>query len=990
MVCPKCGQALPEDSEFCQYCGSKLAGTSVPAGNAAPASAPELAGKTCPFCKAPFMEGEAVVFCSHCEMPHHLECWKENGGCTTFGCTGNIGKIIGAEQKNAQSAPVATRRPAAPEAPRAVPYPTSRSVPQNAAPKQERVAPKPEPPVEQKDVILAENTDRIIQGNIPVLLERSRIQKAADGKLYATCSFIPLTDKRIQAMQVDVQCADIWRERVKSVEGYQYLDLRTSRDTPFGLTEKISLPDSNTRVIDVIIQKIMFADGTLIQQAGKPDTNPNPVPLSEVLNEELLEEYKAETYQNARFVPVSLGQIWVCTCGAINREEEGDCHLCGDSLASLTSHLDKDMLQKSVDEKKRIQREKEERERIAREEALRLKKEKAERERKEREERLRIQREKEAAEAAERKRLAEEKARAEAEEARKRAEARKKRNKKIAIICSAAALLALIVYLVGWQIVPSVRYKNAEAALAAGEYDAAYEGFLKVGGYRDGEERANATRYEQAQLALESGDFDAAYTYFSEISGYEDSATMAKEAIYQKALKLIKNGDYAAAKELLEQIKGYSKSGVQITLCEKAIKYNDSKALFDSGKYEQAAKSFEVNDYLDSKDYAQRAYYLYAKELIEKGKLHEAYAILRDKVNKNGKSSFEDSAELANSVEYQYATKCMAAGKYEDAYSSFANIKGYEDSEAQYLEAGYQYGLQLFEKKSYDKAVEVFASLDKYKDSVKQGNESKYQYALSLQSKGEYDKAIKLFTELGNYSDSAKQIKETKYQQALAYLKKKEYSKAEKLFAELGNYSDSAKQLKETKYQYAQSLVSAGKYTQAVPIYKELGNYSDSLEKWKATMWAYVKAHKNNDDKTTYEYLTALKRYNYQSSKAYYDELYTWRITGFVNTSTSDTKTKLTSVNSWTQNVTFHYTLTGGPPGGTITLYHIVVWPDGSSSKQSYTWDKMRDGSTFTSYWDGYFWNDPGRDGRSGTLTSKIYDKATGQLIGTVSIRVSY
>ena len=108
MICPKCNQPLPDDSEFCQYCGNKLAEARA-ADNAAPASAPELVGKTCPFCKAPFMKGEAVVFCSHCEIPHHLECWKENGGCTTFGCTGNIGKIIGAEQKDAQSAPVVAR-----------------------------------------------------------------------------------------------------------------------------------------------------------------------------------------------------------------------------------------------------------------------------------------------------------------------------------------------------------------------------------------------------------------------------------------------------------------------------------------------------------------------------------------------------------------------------------------------------------------------------------------------------------------------------------------------------------------------------------------------------------------------------------------------------------------------------------------------------------------------------------------------------------------
>ena len=367
MNCPKCGLALPDDSEFCQYCGSKLAGASVPAGNAAPASAPELAGKTCPFCKAPFMEGEAVVFCSHCEMPHHLECWKENGGCTTFGCTGNIGRIIGAEQKNAQSAPVATGRPAAPAAPKTIPYPTSGSGFQNAALKQERVAPKPEPPVEQKDVILTENTDRIIQGNIPVLLERSRIQKDADGRLYAVCSFVPLVEKQIQAMQVNVRCYNVWREPVEPADGYQYLDLRTSRDTPFGGEEKISLPDPTTRVVEVVIQRLVFADGTLLKQEQNPETITPPVPLSQILDDELLEEYKSQTFRNARFVPAELGSLWVCTCGAVNRAEEKSCHLCGDSLAVLTGHLDKNRLQQSIDEKKRIQREKEAQEREERE-----------------------------------------------------------------------------------------------------------------------------------------------------------------------------------------------------------------------------------------------------------------------------------------------------------------------------------------------------------------------------------------------------------------------------------------------------------------------------------------------------------------------------------------------------------------------------------------------------------------------------------------------
>jgi len=45
-------------------------------------------GKTCPYCQTPIKPGAAVSICSACGMPHHAECWQENGRCTTFGCNG--------------------------------------------------------------------------------------------------------------------------------------------------------------------------------------------------------------------------------------------------------------------------------------------------------------------------------------------------------------------------------------------------------------------------------------------------------------------------------------------------------------------------------------------------------------------------------------------------------------------------------------------------------------------------------------------------------------------------------------------------------------------------------------------------------------------------------------------------------------------------------------------------------------------------------------
>lgn len=40
----------------------------------------------CPYCRQP-IDQEDVAGCPDCEIPHHLECWIENNGCTMVGCT---------------------------------------------------------------------------------------------------------------------------------------------------------------------------------------------------------------------------------------------------------------------------------------------------------------------------------------------------------------------------------------------------------------------------------------------------------------------------------------------------------------------------------------------------------------------------------------------------------------------------------------------------------------------------------------------------------------------------------------------------------------------------------------------------------------------------------------------------------------------------------------------------------------------------------------
>lgn len=92
--CQHCGKKIPEKSAFCRFCGSKQEPIDETDGSDSSAyysSAARFVGKTCPFCQAPIKPGVSVEVCPMCKIPHHAECWRQNGGkCTTYGCSGEV------------------------------------------------------------------------------------------------------------------------------------------------------------------------------------------------------------------------------------------------------------------------------------------------------------------------------------------------------------------------------------------------------------------------------------------------------------------------------------------------------------------------------------------------------------------------------------------------------------------------------------------------------------------------------------------------------------------------------------------------------------------------------------------------------------------------------------------------------------------------------------------------------------------------------------
>lgn len=50
------------------------------------APSPEHIGKICSTCGTGVLQSDTIVVCPECNLPYHHDCWKEIGGCGTYGC----------------------------------------------------------------------------------------------------------------------------------------------------------------------------------------------------------------------------------------------------------------------------------------------------------------------------------------------------------------------------------------------------------------------------------------------------------------------------------------------------------------------------------------------------------------------------------------------------------------------------------------------------------------------------------------------------------------------------------------------------------------------------------------------------------------------------------------------------------------------------------------------------------------------------------------
>ncbi len=413
--------------------------------------------------------------------------------------------------------------------------------------------------------------------------------------------FLNISNIQIKALTISIIPMDITEKICGEDIKYQYLDLSASRNDYFGDRKPIKLENNAIRSFYVRVDEVIFTNNTTWTSAGGEWT---PLRIqgsieSSLGNPELIKQYKLEYGESCKYVPVRDRDLWLCSCGAVNRVSEEKCCKCQNDVSIFS--IDTEVLKEKSSARAVYERE------------------------------ANAKRKKIAVIAA------------------------------LAAVLIIAVFVVVNNIILPYH-ANLKEYNAAMDMLAVGNYDEAYAKLEALGEFKDSEMQIAESKYSRAKEYISVEDFQSAFYLIGEIHGYKDADTLKENSIktmYDKFVGLVDGGNYVEAYNYYDSVASLFEKYPDYEKLKEYLCYNSLK-IFLSGTVEMSYD--EVIDYKNFLEYitefedgAQIADKI--NTLIDTIRnLQETYA----KPNSNGlECGLELGGSLLSSVYYFYRTSTI-------------------------------------------------------------------------------------------------------------------------------------------------------------------------------------------------------------------------------------------------------------------------------------------------------------------------------------------
>lgn len=187
--------------------------------------------------------------------------------------------------------------------------------------------------------------------NVPVLICAGVLTKDNDNDLVLVQLRLQNIDSKyrnITALKVAISSYDPAGNALGTAKEHQYLDLDVNRGIEFGGKIPIYLDNNIARSFSVSVVEVVFADGQIWTGENGNWMSLKQKTLEESLGDVLAEQYRRDTFGEAKYEILAQNGVWMCACGTLNTIEESNCCKCHNSEVELFKALDHNTLANSL------------------------------------------------------------------------------------------------------------------------------------------------------------------------------------------------------------------------------------------------------------------------------------------------------------------------------------------------------------------------------------------------------------------------------------------------------------------------------------------------------------------------------------------------------------------------------------------------------------------------------------------------------------------
>jgi len=175
-----------------------------------------------------------------------------------------------------------------------------------------------------------------LEGAPVALVASALFVPASEDGVGIVLEFQNLSEKVIDHLNFSLTCSDGRERELRHNSGFSYPNLGTSPSETFGLRYMIRLPEHDIRKWVVIVESVIYADGSVWENSSAVPLTPlarqySPTSLGK--REKVYRQTVPERSQ--RFLVEAHDTWWRCGCGQINRNLARPCIMCDASLKEL-------------------------------------------------------------------------------------------------------------------------------------------------------------------------------------------------------------------------------------------------------------------------------------------------------------------------------------------------------------------------------------------------------------------------------------------------------------------------------------------------------------------------------------------------------------------------------------------------------------------------------------------------------------------------------